>query len=83
VNVSVRSVDSREAVWSTRLEWREEEWWRETLPLRLAAGDYVVSFDADATWSNPGQRDPAFPPENRSLGFALSSLSFCQEKGPS
>ena len=44
--------------------------------VRLAAGDYVVAFDAADPWSNPGQRDPEFWAENRTLGFALSSLTF-------
>jgi hypothetical protein len=61
-------------MWSTLLEWREGEWQQETLPLCLPAGDYVVAFEAEDTWSNPGERDAALPPENRSLGFALSSL---------
>ncbi len=76
LNISVRPVDSGEAEWSARIAWRAGEWHEETLPLRLAAGDYVVAFDTEATWSNPGRRDRDLPPENRSLGFALSSLSF-------
>jgi hypothetical protein len=76
VTISARAVDAPEPVWSTRLAWREGEWQEETLPLRLDAGDYVVAFDAEATWSNPGQQNPQLPPENRSLGFAVSSLSF-------
>jgi hypothetical protein len=76
LNISVRPVDSRETEWSTRIAWRAGEWHEETLPLRLSAHDYVVAFDAEATWSNPAGRDGDLPPENRSLGFALSSLSF-------
>jgi GT2 family glycosyltransferase len=76
LNVSVRPVDASQVVWSTRIAWREGEWHEERLRLRLAAGDYVVAFEAEATWSNPRQRDPALPPENRSFGFALYSLSF-------
>jgi GT2 family glycosyltransferase len=79
LNISARRVDDAEPVWSTRLAWREGEWQQEMLSLRLAAGDYVVAFEADAIWSNPGQRDPALPPENRSLGFALCSLSFATD----
>jgi GT2 family glycosyltransferase len=76
LSVSVRPVDAREPLWSARLEWRAGEWHEEALELRLAAGDYVVAFDAEATWSNPGGRDRELPPENRALGFALSRLSF-------
>jgi GT2 family glycosyltransferase len=76
VNISVRPVDSREAEWSTRIAWRAGEWHEQTLALALPARDYVVAFDAEATWSNPDRREPDLPPENRSLGFALSLLSF-------
>ncbi|MGD1059499.1 MAG: hypothetical protein ABR992_19040 [Solirubrobacteraceae bacterium] len=74
--VSVRPVGSQEAVWSTRLAWREGEWQVHTLPLDLPVGEYTVAFDAEATWSNPGQLDRRLPPENRALGFAVSSLCF-------
>jgi GT2 family glycosyltransferase len=78
LSVSVRAVDAREGevAWSTRIEWREGEWHEQDLDLRLGVGDYVVTFDADTTWSNPEGRDAKLPPENRALGFALSSLSF-------
>lgn len=76
VQIAVRPVDSSELAWSARLPWREGEWHEETLPLRLGPGDYEVAFDAETTWSNPDGRDRNLPPENRSLGLALSSLSF-------
>jgi GT2 family glycosyltransferase len=78
LDVSVRPVGTHEgeAAWSARIEWREGEWQEEFLELRLPAGDYVVAFDADATWSNPEGRESGLPPENRALGFALASLSF-------
>ena len=82
LNISVRPVDSREVEWSTQIAWRAGEWHEATLPLRLTTGDYVVEFDAEATWSNPGRRDWDLPPENRSLGFALSSLSFGEGSSP-
>jgi GT2 family glycosyltransferase len=77
LSVSVRPVDAREGevAWSTRIEWREGEWHEQALDLRLGAGDYVVTFDAETTWSNVEGRDGKLPPENRELGFALSSLS--------
>jgi GT2 family glycosyltransferase len=76
VNIAVCPVDSTQPLWKTRIAWRDGEWHEYTHSLRLATGDYLVSFDADETWCNPNQRDPALPPENRSLGFALSSLCF-------
>jgi hypothetical protein len=78
VVVSVRPVDSRDAAWSTRLAWQEGEWQEEKLTVQLSAGDYVVAFEAEGTWSNPDQGEPQLPPENRALGFAVSSLSFAQ-----
>jgi GT2 family glycosyltransferase len=78
LGVSVRAIDAREGevAWSTRIEWCEGEWHEQPLELRLPAGDYVVAFDAEATWSNPDGSDGKLPPENRALGFALSSLVF-------
>ncbi|HEY4810634.1 MAG TPA: hypothetical protein VIH71_06195, partial [Solirubrobacteraceae bacterium] len=78
VVVSVRPVDSHEAVYSTRLARQEGEWREEKLTLQLSAGDYVVAFEAEGTWSNPDQGEPQLPPENRALGFAVSSLSFAR-----
>jgi hypothetical protein len=75
-SVSVRPADSRQAVWSTRLSGNDGGWHDDILPVRLEPGDYVVSFDAEATWSNPGMEHPGLPPENRSLSLALSRLSF-------
>jgi len=72
----VRPVHSQDALWSTRLAWQEGEWQEEQLALRLSAGDYVVAFEAEGTWSNPDRGEPQLPPENRALGFALCSLSF-------
>jgi GT2 family glycosyltransferase len=77
LSISARALDAAEPAWSTRLEWRDGDWQEDTFALRLPAGEYVVAFEAEATWSNPGQQDPALPPENRSLGFALSSLCIC------
>jgi GT2 family glycosyltransferase len=76
VVVSIRPVDSPQTVWSTRLAWRKGDWQQEQLALGLGPGEYVAKFDAEDTWSNPGQRDGGLPPENRSLGFAVSSLAF-------
>jgi hypothetical protein len=76
LTVSVCALDQRTAVWSTRIDWGDADWHEDTFPLHLTAGDYVVSFAAEATWSNPSGEDPALWAENRSLGFAVSSLSF-------
>ncbi|MGA2320241.1 MAG: glycosyltransferase family 2 protein [Solirubrobacteraceae bacterium] len=76
LKVTVCPLDQRRPVWSTSIAWLDAAWHEESFPLRLAGGDYLVSFDAETAWSNPGGEDPAFWAENRSLGIALSSLSF-------
>ncbi len=76
LTLSVREGSSEDVLWSTRIAWHDQDWHEDSFPLRLAAGDYVVAFDAEQTWSNPCGRDPAFGTEERSLGFVLSSLSF-------
>jgi hypothetical protein len=58
VVVSLQPVGSREAAWSTRLAWQEGEWQEENLTLQLSAGDYMVAFHAEATWSNPVHGEP-------------------------
>jgi GT2 family glycosyltransferase len=83
LSVSVHAVDAREgeqAAWSAGIEWGDGEWHEQVLDLRLGAGDYVVRFVAEATWSNPEGRDAGLPRENRALGFALSSLVFRNPK---
>jgi len=76
VTVSLRSLDAHVPAWSAGIDWQPGEWREESFPLALAGGDYLVSFDAQATWSNPGGADPDLPPENRALGIAVSRLSF-------
>jgi GT2 family glycosyltransferase len=76
VKVTVCPVDQQTPVWSAGIAWQDGDWHEDSLPLQLSPGDYVVSFEAEEAWSNPGQRDPGLWAENRSLGFALSSLSF-------
>jgi GT2 family glycosyltransferase len=76
LNVSVCPLDQPQTAWSTHIAWIDASWRHDSFPLRLAAGDYLVSFNAETTWSNPEGQDPAMLAENRSLGFALSSLSF-------
>jgi GT2 family glycosyltransferase len=51
--------------------------WREAdVGLQLAPGEYVLSLEAEQTWSNPGGVDPTLWPENRTLGFALAAVRF-------
>jgi GT2 family glycosyltransferase len=76
VEVGVRDAAGGGMLFSTTLHWEGDSWHEQRLPVSLQEGDYVVSFDAESTWSNPGQRDPTLPPENRSLGLAVSSLEF-------
>jgi hypothetical protein len=76
LKLTVRPLHQQAPAWSTRIGRLDTDWHEESLPLALAPGEYLVSFDAETTWSNPGQRDPALWAENRALGFALSSLSF-------
>lgn len=76
LKLAICALEGGEPVWSTRLPWADTDWHEQDFAMELAAGHYLVSFDADASWSNPEGRDPSFWGENRSLGFALSSLSF-------
>ena len=76
LRLTVFALGRRRALWSTRIAWLDGGWREDSFPLRLDAGDYLVSFDAETTWSNPAGLDPAFSPESRDLGFAISSLSF-------
>lgn len=76
LRLSAYPLGSPEPVWSVEQSWRDGEWHDEEIPVSLSAGDYLLRFETDSTWSNPGQLDAAFPPDNRSLGFALSELTF-------
>jgi len=76
VSMAIRSLDGRQRFWRTDLEATDPDWREHELELDLPAGDYLVDFDSDSTWSNVAGEDRALPPENRSLGFALASLSF-------
>jgi GT2 family glycosyltransferase len=72
VDLSIRRVGSLEpleAVWRTRLLWQYITRSVESHPLNLAAGDYEVVFSVAKGWLEP-------PLETRSLGFALTSMSF-------
>jgi GT2 family glycosyltransferase len=76
VRVTVRPLDDRQPAWFRRIAWDDGAWHDDSFPLQLTPGDYLVSFDAETTWSNRDSLDRRFGPENRSLGFALSWLSF-------
>jgi len=76
LKVAVSPLEEEAPAWSTQLAWVDGDWHEETFPLQLPPGDYLVSFDAEETWTNPDQRDPSLWSEIRTLGFALSSLSF-------
>jgi hypothetical protein len=76
LTVTVRPLGSSHEAWSTRIPWTDASWHDDSFPAELGAGEYLVSFDAESTWSNPGRFDRSFSAENRSLGFAMSRLSF-------
>jgi GT2 family glycosyltransferase len=76
LRISAYALGSAQPVWSAEMPWHDGEWHDEELPLSLPAGDYLFELETESTWSNPDQRDAAFPPDNRALGFALSELSF-------
>ena len=72
--LTICALEGGEPVWSTRVPWDDADWHKQDFAMEMAAGDYLVSFDTETSWSNPeGTRRSG---ENRSLGFALSSLSF-------
>jgi hypothetical protein len=61
---------------SVRIDWHDADWHEAFFELDLTPGDYLLSFATETAWSNPDQRDPSLWAENRSLGFALASLTF-------
>ena len=76
VDLAVRPLDRARTIFATRIEWHDGDWHDARFPVRLARGDYVVTFRAHATWSNPEQIDPTFSPEKRSLGIAVATIGF-------
>jgi GT2 family glycosyltransferase len=76
VHIALTPLGASQAVWSAELRWLDSDWREDSFALSLAAGDYLLSFDSETTWSNPEGRDPAIGAENRSLGFAVSTFSF-------
>jgi GT2 family glycosyltransferase len=76
VTMTLGVLDRSGPMWSTRIGGRDGDWHEKSIPLQLPAGDYLVTFDADAAWSNSAGNDPALWAESRSLGFALSVLWF-------
>jgi GT2 family glycosyltransferase len=61
---------------SIHVPWRDGEWREESFAVELPRGEHLVSFATERAWSNPEGRDPSLWPENRSLGLAISSLTF-------
>jgi GT2 family glycosyltransferase len=76
VSLSLTALGERREAWSTLLPWRDSHWREDAFAVELAAGSYLLSLRAETPWSNPQGRDRALTPENRELGFAVSSLSF-------
>lgn len=76
LRVAVSPLGRSSEAFSTRLDRRDADWHEDSFGVELPAGAYLVSFDAEDSWSNPDGRDDALWAENRSLGFALSSLAF-------
>jgi GT2 family glycosyltransferase len=81
LKLTICALEGGDPVWSTRIPWADTDWHEQDFAMELAAGDYLVCFDTEASWSNPEGKDPKLWPENRSLGFALSSLSFVMSTG--
>jgi len=75
LTVAMRPRDGRDAIWSASLPRVEDDGWHEViLQLQLPPGDYLLSLQAERTWSNRDTADAALWPENRTLGFALSAF---------
>lgn len=68
--------DPRAEPFSIHVPWRDGEWREESFATELPCGEHLVSFTTERGWSNPEGRDPSLWPENRTLGFAISSLTF-------
>jgi GT2 family glycosyltransferase len=75
LRVALTSLSGSHEVWSEVLPWLDTGWREDAFEIDVPAGDYLLSFDTQSTWANPAGRDPNASPENRSLGFALSSFA--------
>ena len=81
--LTMRPRDGREAAWRAGLPRVEGDGWHEaSIELELAPGDYVLSLEAERTWSNREAADGSLWPENRALGFALSAFVLLGEDQP-
>jgi hypothetical protein len=76
LRISLAPLGEQSEAFSQTLAWRDSNWHEREFALELAPGDYLVSFETEATWSNRGAQDRELWGENRSLGFALASLTF-------
>ena len=78
--LEMRPSDGLEGHWGATLPRVEEDGWQEaSIPLHLPPGDYVLSLKVERTWSNRGAADGSLWPENRALGFALSTFELLGE----
>ncbi len=62
---------------SASLQLGSGDWEEHRLELDLGPGEYMLAIRAERTWSNPDGSDPGLWAEARTLGFALSSFTFC------
>jgi GT2 family glycosyltransferase len=76
LRISLSPLGGQDESFSQVLGWHDSNWHEQKLALELDAGDYMVSFETEATWSNQQGHDWELWGENRSLGFALSALTF-------
>jgi GT2 family glycosyltransferase len=78
VRLAVQARDGHETLFSASLEPGEDEdgWREQSLELELAPGEYQVWIQAGRTWSNAHGEHPDLWAEARTLGFALSALTF-------
>jgi hypothetical protein len=75
LHAALHPLDHTAASWSGTLP-RQDDWAERFVEVDLAPGQYHLSFEVERTWSNPHGTDATAPPESRTLGFALSSLTF-------
>ena len=70
-------MDGQETLSSASLQLGSGDWEEHRLELDLGPGEYMLAIRAERTWSNPDGSDPGLWAEARTLGFALSSFTFC------
>jgi hypothetical protein len=80
LKIRLRHVHGVQPAAEAYMPWRGGGLQEEKVPVELEAGDYVMEFETGWAWTNPDQQDPTLPPDNRSLGFALASVSFGEKR---